>query len=304
MYDIIGDIHGYCSKLKELLLKLEYTEVKGVWKHPERKIIFVGDYIDRGPEIRETLHLVRNMVEADAAIALMGNHEFNALAYHIPDGKGEYLRSHTPPKTHQHSATLAQFYFHRSEWESFLSWIRLLPLTYENDHFRCVHACWDNSHIGQLLKIIKNGLTPQILSKATKERKDDYYILFEEVLKGKEVDLPKGLSFLDKDGILRDKIRIRWWLDPSDLTYHQYCIHELLGLDKTLKITNSTLRNPLIYGKDEKPVFFGHYWLHGRPYLMRDNVCCLDFSVANSGYIVAYRWNGESILKPESFIYV
>ena len=81
MYDIIGDIHGYCSKLKELLKKMHYEEINGVWRHPERKAIFVGDYIDRGPEIRESLHLIRNMVEANAAIALMGNHEYNALSY-------------------------------------------------------------------------------------------------------------------------------------------------------------------------------------------------------------------------------
>ncbi len=48
MYDIIGDIHGYASALKALLHKMNYTEVNGVWEHPGRKVIFVGDYIDRG----------------------------------------------------------------------------------------------------------------------------------------------------------------------------------------------------------------------------------------------------------------
>lgn len=55
MYDIIGDIHGYAEPLQRLLEKLDYTESNGTWRHPDRKVIFVGDYIDRGPAIRETL---------------------------------------------------------------------------------------------------------------------------------------------------------------------------------------------------------------------------------------------------------
>ncbi len=74
MYDIIGDIHGHAPALKELLHKMDYKVVNGVWQHPGRKVIFVGDYIDRGPAIRETLDIVRTMAENDTAIALMGNH--------------------------------------------------------------------------------------------------------------------------------------------------------------------------------------------------------------------------------------
>ena len=58
MYDLIGDIHGHCHTLKKLLSQLGYAEQEGVWQHPTRKVIFVGDYIDRGPQIRETLALV------------------------------------------------------------------------------------------------------------------------------------------------------------------------------------------------------------------------------------------------------
>ncbi|MBK8495964.1 MAG: metallophosphoesterase [Chitinophagaceae bacterium] len=127
MYDIIGDIHGYCSKLEELLSKLGYEKFNGVWKHPERKIIFVGDYIDRGPQIRETLQLVRNMVETDAAIAVMGNHEYNAVALRQLDD-GSYLRSHNAVHTKQHQATLDQFANYPEEWRSYLEWFYTCPL--------------------------------------------------------------------------------------------------------------------------------------------------------------------------------
>jgi hypothetical protein len=47
---------------------------------------------------------------------------------------------------------------------------------------------------------------------------------------------------------------------------------------------------------DDKNVFFGHYWLQGEPTLYRNNICCLDYSVAKEGKLVAYSLNGESIL--------
>jgi len=82
-FDIIGDIHGYADELVQLLKKMDYVKENGFYRHPEldRKAIFVGDFIDRGPKIRETLSIVKAMVKNDAAQALMGNHEYNALCY-------------------------------------------------------------------------------------------------------------------------------------------------------------------------------------------------------------------------------
>ena len=79
-YDIIGDIHGHADALRTLLTKLDYREVQGVFRHPDRMAIFVGDFIDRGPKQLESVTIVRRMVEADTALAVMGNHEFNAIA--------------------------------------------------------------------------------------------------------------------------------------------------------------------------------------------------------------------------------
>ncbi len=59
MYDFIGDIHGHADKLEALLQQLGYQLVDGVYTHPQRKVIFVGDYIDRGPKIRETLQIIK-----------------------------------------------------------------------------------------------------------------------------------------------------------------------------------------------------------------------------------------------------
>lgn len=80
--DLIGDIHGHADELIELLEKLGYSKQGTHYAHPKRKVLFVGDYIDRGPKIRETLEIVKQMADNGSAIALMGNHEYNALCFH------------------------------------------------------------------------------------------------------------------------------------------------------------------------------------------------------------------------------
>ncbi len=44
-YDLVGDIHGHVDALHRLLRELDYAEVEGVFRHPERQMIFVGDFI-------------------------------------------------------------------------------------------------------------------------------------------------------------------------------------------------------------------------------------------------------------------
>ena len=65
-YDI-GDVHGCAFTLVKLLEKLGYRDFNGVYQHPSRKAIFVGDILDRGPHIREAIGLVKAMVDAGVA---------------------------------------------------------------------------------------------------------------------------------------------------------------------------------------------------------------------------------------------
>lgn len=67
-----------------------------------------------------------------------------------------------------------------------------------------------------------------------------------------------------------------------------------------------SVRQRKFYGENERPVFFGHYWLEGSPYLFRENVCCLDFSVASRyrrGKLAAYRFDGEQKLSATKIVY-
>jgi protein phosphatase len=85
-FDIVGDVHGCADELQELLALLGYEivdEREGgfpeggpVYAHPEgRQALFVGDLVDRGPRILDSLRIVRNMVDHGSALCVPGNHD-------------------------------------------------------------------------------------------------------------------------------------------------------------------------------------------------------------------------------------
>jgi protein phosphatase len=89
-FDIIGDVHGCCDELEALLQQLGYrattleahspTWGDRAYAHPEgRKAVFVGDLVDRGPRILDTVRLVRNMTVAGSALCVPGNHDMKLM---------------------------------------------------------------------------------------------------------------------------------------------------------------------------------------------------------------------------------
>ena len=105
-YDIIGDIHGHAEELRQLLNKLDYQRSGHGYRHAERQAVFVGDFIDRGPANAEAVQIARATVEDGNGHAVMGNHEFNAIAFHTrrPDCR-EFFRCHTEKNQRQQAAT-------------------------------------------------------------------------------------------------------------------------------------------------------------------------------------------------------
>jgi protein phosphatase len=90
-FDIIGDVHGCCDELQTLLERLGYVasvdhpvspSLNGgpIYSHPEgRRAIFLGDLVDRGPRILDTVRLVRNMMFGGSALCVPGNHDMKLL---------------------------------------------------------------------------------------------------------------------------------------------------------------------------------------------------------------------------------
>jgi hypothetical protein len=151
-YDVIGDVHGQFDKLVALLTHLGYRDNSGSWRHPDRSVIFVGDLIDRGPKQLATVDLVRGMVEAASARCVMGNHEFNAIAWATPDPDhpGKFLRDHHKPgNRQQHSAFLDEVECTPRQKE-IADWFKTLPLWLDLGGLRIVHACWHQASMDQL----------------------------------------------------------------------------------------------------------------------------------------------------------
>lgn len=303
MTDLIGDIHGYADKLEELLHKLGYVNKGGAYAHPYRKVVFVGDYIDRGPQIRKTLEIVKAMVDSGNAIALMGNHEYNALCFHFQETEGGHLRKHLIKNIIQHYETLRQFQNRQKEYEGYLEWFKTLPLHYETDTFRAVHACWDKPSIDIIKETLENDKLTDALIYQSVKKGSAFNKAIEQTLKGKEIKLPEGIYFTDKDGSVRNEIRIKWWEDPAQSSYRSISIEPLDQLPGESVRENEAGPNDY-YRSGDKKVFFGHYWLKGEPSLYKGNVCCLDYSVAKGGKLAAYRLGEEEVLDNNQFVCV
>ena len=82
-FDIIGDLHGCYDELCELLGLLGYREdADAGMRHPDgRRVIFLGDLVDRGPRVVETVRLALRMVAGGQALCVPGNHDDKLRRY-------------------------------------------------------------------------------------------------------------------------------------------------------------------------------------------------------------------------------
>ena len=88
----VGDIHGHL----DLLVRLQYRikEDMARRKASRKVVIYLGDYVDRGPESRNLIdHLIRNPLDGFESIHLAGNHERWMVGFlNNPDGGRPWLR--------------------------------------------------------------------------------------------------------------------------------------------------------------------------------------------------------------------
>lgn len=327
-YDIIGDVHGCATQLEALLQKLGYRTVggSGEHRHPDRTAVFVGDLIDRGDEQLRVLEVIKAMVDGGSARIVMGNHEFNALAYHTewPKGSGKFLRAHDDPSnrwseknTRQHIRFLEQV--RGADRDRYLKWFSTFPLWLDLGELRVVHACWHAESMAVVERLCRSS-TPfanlehadlEHLVAASTEGHELYHSV-ETLLKGPEISLvAHGLDpYHDKDNIPRDKARLRWWnsagrtlrdiaevgghfTTKDGAPYPELPDLEVQGHDRSYVYTGTV------------PVFYGHYWRQGSPEHLHDwteYTACVDFSAVKGGKLTAYRWSGESRINPEHFV--
>lgn len=306
-FDLIGDIHGHGDALRALLTRLGYVERFGVYRHPHRKAIFLGDFIDRGPGQREVLDVVRAMVDEGHALAVMGNHELNALAYHTPhpDAPDNHLRPHSQKNAAQHRAFLEAFEDDPAGLADTLDWFYGLPLWLDLDELRVIHAAWHPAAMDWVSPRLmpERTLTQSLLVESTREGSPAFEAV-ETLLKGVEAPLPEGVAYHDKGGHLRRAARVKWWLAPEGRSWRSML---LVPAQTAARLPETPLPPEFSpgYPAEAPPVFIGHYWLRGSPAPLTRNVACLDYSVAlPGGKLAAYRWDGESQLDAAKFEWV
>ena len=287
--DIIPDIHGQAEKLRLALQNLGWRRNGTTWLHPDpdRQIVFLGDFIDRGPENGAVIRIVRELMDAGRAQAIMGNHELNALHFHTADPEtGAPLRPHDNDNLVQHESFLKEFPPGAPHTKDVLDWMKGLPLFIETDEFRAVHAAWIQPAIDELREQTGTGILSQDQLIRAALKNDELYDLAEAVAKGPEARLPHPHSFMDKDEKLRRHVRVKWWNGDAQ-NWRQVA----MSVPDISQLPDSPLPDELlttIYPVGDKPVFFGHYWMSGEPELQSSNALCLDYSAGTDGPLVTY----------------
>jgi hypothetical protein len=285
--DCVGDVHGEIDALFVLLERLGYDSVG---RHPEgRRLVFVGDLVDRGPDSPGVANWVQARIAEGRAQCVLGNHEFNALrastSSHPRDMKTElswlydearpYTHSYIDPHTHARVSVLVpqKRVTHRQR-EELLAFFRSLPLALERGGelpVRVVHACWQPGMIERLRhrhdvllvheqehRLIEESLAAGRLGEDRVIRNLLHQNLnaVKRITSGLEARLDEPIEI---GGKLRWEGRAPWWQD-----YH----------DPVLVVVGHYWRL-LLPGEKEK--LFDGVPIHGL--LGRGNVMCIDYSV-------------------------
>lgn len=271
--DLVGDIHGEIEALERLLALLGY---RPDGSHPEgRRLVFLGDLVDRGRDSIAVVGLVRELVRGGHAFCLLGNHELNLLLDKRREGnewfRGEVQELREGGRVPQKLADDAT-----RSW--ILEFLRELPLGFERPDLRAVHAAWSPSLKGKLRLV--SGPADEVFHEYA--RRIDQSLLREGIdPKSQIADLRRqnlnpislATSGIERPtpepfwagGRLRRVERVAWWQDY----------------------------------RDAQTVVFGHYWralseperpAKAGPYLFEDrapedalgplgNAICVDFSV-------------------------
>lgn len=295
MYDVIGDVHGEGGKLRTLLRRMGYTEAGGSWHAPQdRRAVFVGDLIDRGPDQLDVLRTVRRMVDDGAALCVLGNHEFNAIGFAQRDVEGQHLRPRSDKNMKQHAAFVEAVGLDSHEHRAWVDWFRTLPLALDLGGIRVVHAWWDGPAVAAveaarggnalpLSEAVVNHLYADPAAKAARKL----------LTCGVEWTLPAGRWIVDKEGHRHPDARLAVWRHGAE-RLRDIALVPAGSRDAVpdIDIPPEHRLGPV----EGAPILFGHHWFSGPVRTESPKVACLDWSAAKGGPLVAYRWKGESEL--------
>lgn len=297
--DIVGDIHGELSALLALLVRLGYNSQGG---HPEnRRLVFVGDLCDRGPDSVGVIQVVQRLVEHGNAQAILGNHELNLLIGDAKDGSGWFFD--------EREKSDLRFYapFHRTPKDqraALTGFLAQLPIALERDDIRVVHAAWTTPAIDAIRAVPAGKVVEQ-------------YTIWDQIAKSSAKESGLYERYLDE--------KRHWARELEDGDTEPPILHAIAEYEamqqmvNPLKILTSGVEKkaatPFFAGNrwrfsdrvgwwdaydEPKPIVIGHYWRLLRPELFANtaryshlfdaidpiswhgrhhNVFCVDYSV-------------------------
>ena len=181
--DLVGDIHGAAARLLRLLAELGYAKSRGRWTHADgARLVFLGDYADKGDDVGGGIELVRELCEHRVACAIAGNHDTNALAFCMRrdtstfdpigarrsaqalrpdtvDADSVWVRAHKHKNVRQHCRTLG---LGADAYQEAITWFATLPLWLELPGLRAVHAAWIPASIRKIRSLAARGDSDEV----------------------------------------------------------------------------------------------------------------------------------------------
>ena len=153
--DIVGDVHGEFAAFQSLLHRLGYRD-DGFHPHG-RRLVFVGDLCDRGPDSPAMLAWFKQAYEHGWAWMVLGNHELNILADDPKDGSGWFFDVRAEKDAHYAPWHCVE----EKEKTELRAWLAEQPLLLEREDLRIVHAAWLPPQITRLEEAKGESLTAQ-----------------------------------------------------------------------------------------------------------------------------------------------
>lgn len=283
--DIIPDLHADPQRLNRSLRAARSGTPTG----------FLGDFIDAGkatpiPDDKAVLQEVRGLVNSERALAIMGNHELNAILFHRTGSNGDPLRGHEDKNLQQHKSFVDAFGISTPEALFWTDWFLTLPLWCDLGKLRLVHACWDDEAIKTISERrpdgrLKGSDLEEVAGKTTM-----FARAVDRILTGPEIKLPDDYVIHDNAGHERDHVRIAWWRSQA-----RNWVDATLSVPDPSQLPDLPLvgaADALLYPEDAPPVFVGHYKMVGVPTVEAASALCLDYPARPC----LYQWSGEARL--------
>lgn len=296
--DIIGDVHGEIDALKALLQQLGYDEYGN---HPQhRRLVFLGDLVDRGPDSIGVVQLVMKLMAAGKAQCVLGNHELNIVLNKPMHGNGWIIQPNDKDPLENNPCYTA----HQAIAPELIAFLKRLPLALENEDLRVTHACWNQVAIEMLEQ---HNQTPIV------ELYDTYQKQYENLLASPEMAATRKALLRHGEALKNPDIK-----PPLlEAIAKKECAKQMTNPIRILTTSSMQMAKAPYFGggkwrmaerdpwwdnyEDEKPVVIGHFWRQFNPKIQRisgvfgkdlfediaphawmgrgKNVYCVDYSV-------------------------